>query len=56
MKNIERFDLVARIAQQDIKAFADEFDIMRIEDLPKPEIECRENICDLLLNFYKSSL
>ena len=53
---LERFDLVSKIAQQDIRAFADEFDVMKIEDLPKPEIECRQKICDLLLYFYKSSL
>ena len=56
IKNIERFDLVSKIAQQDLRVFSDQFDIMRIEDLPKPEIECRENICDLLKIFYKSSL
>lgn len=56
MEILERFDLVSKIAQQDIRIFADQFDIMRIEDLPKPEIECREKICDLLNYFYKPSL
>lgn len=56
MTKIERFDLVAKITHQDIRAFTDQFDVMTIEDLPKPEIECREKYCDLLKNFYKSAL
>lgn len=53
---LERFDLVTKISRQDIAAFADEFEVMKIEDLPKPEIECREKFCDLLNISYKSSL
>jgi hypothetical protein len=36
-----RFDLIPKIRDNRVEAFANEFEIIKVEDLPQPEIDCR---------------
>jgi peroxin-5 len=39
---MNRFDLVARIRHHDVNQFADSFDILKIDDLPRPSIDYKQ--------------
>jgi len=46
---LERYDLVAKVKSMNVNEFRDEFDIIKVEDLPKPETEYKTQTEKFLL-------
>jgi hypothetical protein len=38
---VERWDLATKVAQEDVNLFRDEFDVLSIEELTGPDVECK---------------
>jgi len=46
---MERYDLVMKVKDMNVDAFRNEFDIIKVEDLPKPELEYKTQTEKFLL-------